>query len=103
MEEEGPPPQDTNAQFADPLLMQLAKRLPLYIIQYGGPHCAQCFTLWQMFELWLLAHVCGFDPDKRPCSPYVHGVTDSGAVLCIRKKASCIDFGRATPCMYIQT
>ena len=39
--------------------------------EYGSPHCAQCSTLWQMFELWLLAHVscchaCGFDADKHP-------------------------------------
>ena len=26
-----------------------------------------CSTLWQMFELWLLAHACSFDADKHPC------------------------------------
>ena len=31
------------------------------------PHCAQCSTLWQMFELWLLAHACGFDADQHLC------------------------------------
>ena len=40
--------------------------LPLDIIQYGSPQCAQCSTLW-LFELWLLAHACGFDADKHPC------------------------------------
>ncbi len=34
--------------------------LPLYIILYGA-------ALWQIFELWLLAHACSFDADKCPC------------------------------------
>ena len=39
-------------------------------IQCGHPHSHQQvpFAEEEMFELWRLAHACGFDADKRPCS-----------------------------------
>ncbi len=41
----------------------------MFIDQSGATRqcCAQCSTLWQMFEVWLLAQACSFDADKRPC------------------------------------
>ena len=51
-EEEHPPPPGMLNAWAFGLW------LPLYIIEYDGHHCAQCSTLWQIFDSgFLLMHV----------------------------------------------
>ena len=52
----GTPPWGTMLNSHTPCLGNWLTWLPLSIIQYGHPHCAQCSTLWQMFEPWLLTH-----------------------------------------------
>ena len=75
---------------------ELKKGYTNLICQYGGP---QCCTLWQILDLFLLAHACEFDANQGPCLCFSK---TSFPVTCMRNVAKtspiclpCISFGVA--------